>query len=63
MPATVRAVLVTAGDHVTVGQPLVILEAMKMELPLRAPVDGTVKTVRCEPGDLVQPGTALVEVA
>jgi biotin carboxyl carrier protein len=63
MPATVRAVLVAAGDHVTVGQPLVILEAMKMELPLRAPVEGTVKSVRCEPGDLVQPGTPLVEVA
>jgi biotin carboxyl carrier protein len=62
MPATVRAVLVAAGDHVTVGQPLVILEAMKMELPLRAPVEGTVQSVRCEPGDLVQPGTPLVEV-
>ncbi len=63
MPATVRAVLVAVGDHVTVGQPLVILEAMKMELPLRAPVEGTVQSVRCVPGDLVQPGTALVEVA
>jgi acetyl/propionyl-CoA carboxylase alpha subunit len=63
MPATVRAVLVAAGDHVTVGQPLVILEAMKMELPLRAPVEGTVQSVRCAPGDLVQPGTPLVEVA
>jgi biotin carboxyl carrier protein len=63
MPATVRAVLVAAGDRVTVGQPLVILEAMKMELPLRAPVEGTVKAVRCAAGDLVQPGAALVEVA
>ena len=63
MPATVRAVMVSVGDHVTVGQPLVILEAMKMELPLRAPVEGTVQSVRCEPGDLVQPGTPLVEVA
>lgn len=63
MPATVRAVLVRPGDHVTIGQPLVILEAMKMELPLRAPVEGTVQSVRCEAGDLVQPGTPLVEVA
>src|SRR5205814_1941717 len=46
MPATVRAVLVRPGDHVTIGQPLVILEAMKMELPLRAPVEGTVQSVR-----------------
>ena len=36
---------------------------MKMELPLRAPVEGTVQSVRCGPGDLVQPGTPLVEVA
>jgi len=32
-------------------------------LPLRAPVEGTVQSVRCGPGDLVQPGTPLVEVA
>jgi biotin carboxyl carrier protein len=63
MPATVRAVLVSKGDRVTVGQPLIVLEAMKMELPLRAPVEGTVRTVRCTPGDLVQPGTPLVEVS
>jgi acetyl/propionyl-CoA carboxylase alpha subunit len=62
MPATVRAVLVAAGQAVARGDTLVILEAMKMELPLRAPHDGVVKAIACEPGELVQPGTQLVEI-
>lgn len=63
MPASVRAVLVASGDSVTEGQTLIVLEAMKMELPLRAPADGTVAAVHCAVGDLVQPGTELVELA
>jgi biotin carboxyl carrier protein len=35
---------------------------MKMELPVRAPADGTVKAVHCRPGDLVQPGVPLIEL-
>ena len=63
MPATVRAVLVAAGDAVRAGDTLLVLEAMKMELPVRAPVDGVVTAIRCQPGDLVQAGVPLVEVA
>jgi 3-methylcrotonyl-CoA carboxylase alpha subunit len=62
MPATVVRVLVSVGERVRRGDPLVLLEAMKMELPLKAPHDGTVRVVRCVEGDLVQPGTALVEI-
>jgi biotin carboxyl carrier protein len=62
MPATVRAIHVSAGDAVTRGQTLVVLEAMKMELPLKAPVDGTVVSVACRMGDLVQPGVPLVVI-
>jgi biotin carboxyl carrier protein len=62
MPATVRAVLVTPGQVVVRGETVVILEAMKMELPLRAPHDGEVKAVRCQPGELVHPGTPLLEI-
>ena len=62
MPATVRAVLVTPGQTVVRGDTVVILEAMKMELPLRAPHDGVVKDVGCRPGELVQPGVPLVEI-
>jgi biotin carboxyl carrier protein len=62
MPATVRSVLVTPGATVAAGQTLIVLEAMKMELPLRAPVAGTITRVDCGVGDLVQPGTPLVEL-
>jgi biotin carboxyl carrier protein len=60
MPATVRDVLVSVGQRVSRGDILIVLEAMKMELPLRAPADGTILDVRCTPGELVQPGTPLI---
>src|SRR5262245_44756441 len=63
MPATVLKVLITPGTHVKKGETLLILEAMKMELPLRAPADATVTAVRCREGELVQPETVLVELA
>lgn len=62
MPATVIRVEVSPGTRVRRGDTLVILEAMKMELPIRADADGTVTSVACKPGDLVQPGVALVEI-
>ena len=61
MPATVLKVLVEPGAAVKNGDTLIIVEAMKMELPLRAPADATIKAVRCREGDLVQPETVLVE--
>jgi biotin carboxyl carrier protein len=63
MPATVLKVLVTPGTQVKKGETLVILEAMKMELPLRASADATVTAVRCREGELVQPEAVLVELA
>ena len=62
MPATVVAVNVRPGEAVTRGQILIVLEAMKMELPVRAPGDGIVATVHCGPGDLVQPNVSLIEL-
>lgn len=62
MPATVIRVPVATGDRVTKGQTVLVLEAMKMELPLRAGHDGTVSAVRCAEGELVQPGATLVEI-
>lgn len=63
MPARVVKVLVAPGQSVQRGQVVMTLEAMKMELPLRAPRDGTVRAVSCKEGDLVQPGTSVVEIA
>jgi biotin carboxyl carrier protein len=62
MPATVRRVAVKVGDTVTRGDTLVILEAMKMELPVRAPATGTVRAVHCHEGELVQAGLVLIEI-
>ena len=61
MPATVVALHVAPGQAVTEGETLIVLEAMKMELPIRAPRDGVVKTVACSQGEMVQPGVNLLE--
>jgi 3-methylcrotonyl-CoA carboxylase alpha subunit len=62
MPATVVKVLVEPGQSVAEGATILVLEAMKMELPIRAPRHGVVRAVRCAQGELVQPGVALVEL-
>lgn len=60
MPATVRKIHVKQGDHVLAGDVLIVLDAMKMELPVRAPRAGRVVGLHCSEGDLVQPGIPLV---
>ena len=62
MPATVLKIVAPEGTKVRTGDTLLILEAMKMELPVRAPADAVVRAVRCREGELVQPGTTLVEL-
>lgn len=62
MPATVIKIPVSAGDRVRAGDVLIILEAMKMELPLRAATDGIVASIGCHVGELVQPGQDLIEI-
>jgi acetyl-CoA carboxylase biotin carboxylase subunit len=63
MPGQVLKVLVSNGQQVSAGDPLVILEAMKMEQTLRASTDGVVETVLVKQGDVVAPGDTLVEIA
>jgi 3-methylcrotonyl-CoA carboxylase alpha subunit len=63
MPATVIKVQARAGEAVKKGDVMVVLEAMKMELPLRALGDGVVSAVRCREGELVQADATLVEFA
>jgi biotin carboxyl carrier protein len=62
MPATVVKVLAVPGQTVKSGDTLVIVEAMKMELPVRATSDATVKAVRCREHDVVQADQTLVEL-
>jgi 3-methylcrotonyl-CoA carboxylase alpha subunit len=62
MPATVLRIVVKTGDVVKKGQTLILLEAMKMELPVKTAADGIVTAVNCREGELVQPGTTLVEL-
>jgi biotin carboxyl carrier protein len=63
MPATVISIRVQPGAAVKKGDTVVILEAMKMELPIRSPADATVAAVHCREGELVQPDTVLVELS
>ncbi len=63
MPGVVKEVLVAADDAVEAGQPLLILEAMKMENEIRAPRDGVVGAIHVSAGQAVEKGAALVSLA
>jgi acetyl-CoA carboxylase biotin carboxyl carrier protein len=62
IPAAVWVVTVEAGQQVTAGQDLVILESMKMEIPVVSPATGVVAAVHVEPAQFVQEGQLLVEI-
>jgi acetyl-CoA carboxylase biotin carboxyl carrier protein len=62
MVASVLAVPVTVGDRVEPGGTAILLESMKMEIPVLIERAGTVIEVRVAPGDLVQEGDVLVIV-
>jgi biotin carboxyl carrier protein len=62
MPGRVMRVLVAVGDRVTAGQPVVVVEAMKMENELRSPGDGVVTEVNVREGAAVDAGAALVVI-
>ena len=62
MPGRVVRVLVGAGDTVSARQPVVVVEAMKMENELRSPKDGRVKEIAVAPGASVDAGRILVVI-
>ena len=63
MPGKVLKVLVRDGDLVEAGQPLVVIEAMKMETTLAAESAAMVKQVRVEEGQTVDHGAVLIELS
>ncbi len=62
MPATVVAILKNTGDTVKAGEGLMVLEAMKMEHTIHAPIDGVLKAVFYDVGAQVSEGVALLEL-
>ncbi|GAB4168978.1 MAG: biotin/lipoyl-binding protein [Calditrichia bacterium] len=62
LPGVVLDILVKPGDTVKMGQPLLILEAMKMENEIKADRDGTIKEVLVNKGDSVLEGAALIKI-
>lgn len=62
MAASVHSLVAAEGDLVQPGDTLVILESMKMEIPVLAEVGGTVREVSVEPGDAVREGDVLVVI-
>jgi propionyl-CoA carboxylase alpha chain len=62
MPGTVIRVVVAEGDRVAARQPLVVLEAMKMETPVVAPYEAVVRAIHVAEGDRVAGGTVIVEL-
>ncbi len=62
MPAKIVNVAVAPGAAVKKGDTLLVLEAMKMEMPIRASGHAIVKAVHCREGELVQPETVLIEL-
>jgi len=63
MPGKVLKVIVAQGDTVAAGQPLIVLEAMKMETTLYAESDAIVKKVHAAPGTMVDHGAVLLELS
>ncbi len=63
MPGTVIKCAVKEGDRVKAGDPVLVLEAMKMENAIPAPTDGVVKSINCSPGTSVKKGDVLAVIA
>jgi len=62
MVANVLSLLVSTGDTVAPGQAVVVMESMKMEIPVLAEFGGTVTAVSVAEGDVVQEGDVMVEL-
>lgn len=62
IPAVVAQILVAPGDSVQAGDKLILLESMKMVIPIQAPYDGRVQQINCTVGDSIAAGIPLLEL-
>jgi acetyl-CoA carboxylase biotin carboxyl carrier protein len=62
MAGVVLEFLVKLGDTVAIDQDVVMLESMKMQIPVQSTVNGTVKTIKVNEGDFVDDGDVLLEI-
>ena len=62
MPGKILDIMVAEGEQVSKGQPVAILEAMKMENELKSPIDGVIKKVEAEVGQSVEKKTLILEI-
>jgi len=62
MPGKVLEIRVSEGDQVGVGETLAVMEAMKMEMAIKAPADGVVKSVNVAAGDIIEADVLVLEV-
>lgn len=62
MAGTVLELKVAAGQKVKSGEELVVMESMKMEVPIHSPADGTVGAVHKKAGDFVNAGEVILEL-
>ena len=62
MAGVVLEFLVRPGEQISVDQDVIMLESMKMQIPVQSTVNGTVKTLKVNEGDFVDDGDVLIEV-
>lgn len=62
MPGKILEIMVSEGDEVEKDQPLVILEAMKMENELKAPISGTIASISAEVGQSLEKNSPILEI-
>jgi biotin carboxyl carrier protein len=62
LPGSVTRIEVKEGDAVSAGQVIVVLESMKMNVPVKSPSDGTVKTIHVKVGDSLQVDEPIMEL-
>lgn len=61
IPSVVSDILIRVGDSVSSGDKLILLESMKMIIPIQAPKEGEIAEILCQIGDAVQPGIPLIK--